>query len=149
MERIGAELAAIQRIALDADHPEAAAALLGALRRTLEKKLGAAEESGAGCAAAAAPPVCSRQHLLFLVHGIGRHDDFIDGKNLSWDGQPDGKGDGPGGELTPSDDTTRRTLLWQQQLVDTLALNRTFSRQPHAHAQLSATLHATCVTAHT
>mmetsp|Transcript_13104 Transcript_13104/g.44065 ORF Transcript_13104/g.44065 Transcript_13104/m.44065 type:complete len:144 (+) Transcript_13104:65-496(+) len=97
MERIGAELAAIQRIALDADQPEAAAALLGALRRTLEKKLGAAEESGAGCAAAAAPPVCSRQHLLFLVHGIGRHDDFIDGKNLSWDGQPDGKGDGPGG----------------------------------------------------
>ncbi|EOD17299.1 hypothetical protein EMIHUDRAFT_244155 [Emiliania huxleyi CCMP1516] len=117
MERIGAELAAIQRIALDADHPEAAAALLGALRRTLEKKLGAAEESGAGCAAAAASPVCSRQHLLFLVHGIGRHDDFIDGKNLSWDGQPDGKGDGPGGELTPSDDTTRRTLLWQQQLA--------------------------------
>ena len=35
MERIGAELAAIQRIALDADQPEAAPALLRAFHRTL------------------------------------------------------------------------------------------------------------------
>ena len=30
---------------------------------------------------------CSDLHqLLFLVHGIGQHDDFVDGQFLSWDG---------------------------------------------------------------
>ena len=26
------------------------------------------------------------QHLLFLVHGIGQHDDFVDDRLCSWDG---------------------------------------------------------------
>ena len=30
---------------------------------------------------------CSELHqLLFMVHGIGQHDDFVDGQFLSWDG---------------------------------------------------------------
>ena len=32
---------------------------------------------------------CSELHqLLFMVHGIGQHDDFDDGRIVGWDGGP-------------------------------------------------------------
>ena len=34
----------------------------------------------------AAEGAAERLHLLFLVHGIGQHDDFVDGAFLNWDG---------------------------------------------------------------
>jgi hypothetical protein len=103
MDRMAQELAAIQRIALDADEPAVATARLGALRRQLEKKLLPAARYASDVVAPVAggaptsEPVSSEQHLLFLVHGIGRHDDFLEGLGLTWDGLPDGQGHGPGG----------------------------------------------------
>ncbi|KAL1529754.1 hypothetical protein AB1Y20_000690 [Prymnesium parvum] len=59
---------------------------------------GAPESPSAAAAPAAAPPPATaasppplrhkptKEHLLFLVHGIGQHDDFIDGAFLNWDG---------------------------------------------------------------
>jgi len=99
MDRVAQELAKIQQLALDADEPEATAAMLGALRRQLERKLPPGGNGGAAVAggSSSAPAVRSEHHLLFLVHGIGRHDDFMEGRGLSWDGMPDGQGNGPGG----------------------------------------------------
>jgi len=39
-----------------------------------------------------APGTDFSQHLLFLVHGIGEHQDFLDDKIVSWDGSEGGVG---------------------------------------------------------
>ena len=82
---------------LFSSRPQAESRLL-CVEMAAEVPYGAATQP-AGAAAATSPRTqqtdmrsddaggCSELHqLLFMVHGIGQHDDFVDGQFLSWDG---------------------------------------------------------------
>ena len=109
LEQIMREVNLIRTLAQNTDNPDATLSRLKTLRRSLHRRQEQKNQNSTpnpkpsglpNCSTSKPPTASNYNHLIFLVHGIGRHDDFIDGKDFTWDGHtriPGGAGGRDGG----------------------------------------------------